>query len=74
MKRNIKIALAGVGLILAPFVAYELFLWTAWDFSPHYSEGDRCLDSGGCWDKVDNVCRKDEPDAQALCDRSKSNK
>jgi|GEM_PF-2145422 len=30
---------------------------------------DSCLDSGGCWDYQANVCRKDEPNAQALCDR-----
>lgn len=33
---------------------------------------DSCLDSGGCWDKVDNVCRKSEPNAQELCDRKTS--
>ncbi|MCM2281420.1 MAG: S41 family peptidase [Bdellovibrionaceae bacterium] len=33
---------------------------------------DSCLDSGGCWDKVDNVCRKSEPNAQELCDRKNS--
>jgi len=30
---------------------------------------DRCLDQGGCWDETDGVCRKDEPNAQMLCDR-----
>jgi hypothetical protein len=30
---------------------------------------ERCLDHGGCWDYVDKMCRKDEPDAQRLCDR-----
>jgi hypothetical protein len=33
---------------------------------------DSCLDSGGCWDKVDKVCRKSEPNAQELCDRKTS--
>jgi hypothetical protein len=32
---------------------------------------DECLDHGGCWDYAENICRKDEPDAQQLCDRSK---
>lgn len=32
---------------------------------------DACLDDGGCWDSVDNMCRKNEPNAQALCNRSK---
>jgi hypothetical protein len=30
---------------------------------------DNCLDTGGCWDKVDKICRNDEPGAQSLCDR-----
>jgi len=33
---------------------------------------DSCLNSGGCWDKVDSVCRKPEPNAQELCDRKTS--
>lgn len=32
---------------------------------------DACLDGGGCWDSVDNMCRKDEPNAQELCNRGK---
>lgn len=32
---------------------------------------DSCLDSGGCWDSTDKVCRKTELNAQELCDRSK---
>jgi hypothetical protein len=31
---------------------------------------DACLDSGGCWDKVDSVCRKHESNAQELCSRN----
>ena len=31
---------------------------------------DNCLDGGGCWDERDQVCRKTESNAQALCDRS----
>ncbi len=32
---------------------------------------DSCLDSGGCWDSIDKLCRKTEANAQELCDRSK---
>lgn len=31
---------------------------------------DSCLDGGGCWDSVAETCRKDEPNAQLLCNRS----
>ncbi|MBI2519770.1 MAG: hypothetical protein HYV97_05115 [Bdellovibrio sp.] len=34
-----------------------------------FFEVDSCLDSGGCWDKVDNTCRKKEVNAQELCNR-----
>lgn len=33
---------------------------------------DSCLDSGGCWDKIDGVCRNSESNAQELCDRKTS--
>lgn len=32
---------------------------------------DSCLDSGGCWDEIGKTCRKDEPNAQELCDRNR---
>ncbi len=34
---------------------------------------DACLDSGGCWDSIDNVCRSSESEsiANELCARSK---
>ena len=35
---------------------------------------DTCLDRGGCWDSVDDVCRISEPNAQQLCDQSKISK
>lgn len=30
---------------------------------------DYCLGRHGCWDEVDNICRKTEPNAQQLCAR-----
>jgi hypothetical protein len=33
---------------------------------------DFCLDGGGCWDRTDGLCRKDEVNAQELCDRSRA--
>lgn len=32
---------------------------------------DSCLDSSGCWDEIGKTCRKDEPNAQELCDRNR---
>jgi hypothetical protein len=29
-----------------------------------------CLDGGGCWDAVDQVCRQGGAGAQGLCDRN----
>lgn len=36
---------------------------------PNFMAIDTCMDHGGCWDSVENVCRKDESNAQELCDR-----
>lgn len=36
------------------------------------SDVDSCLDHGGCWDYQDKMCRKDETNAQELCDRAKA--
>jgi hypothetical protein len=30
-----------------------------------------CASGGGCWDDIGKTCRKDEPNAQQLCDRNK---
>lgn len=32
---------------------------------------DSCMDHGGCWDATDKICRKNEPNAQELCDRNR---
>lgn len=70
-RKKIRVAaIIGFGIV-SLFLAYEFFLWAAWDFSPNYSQADGCLDHGGCWDSVDKVCRKEEANAQALCDRAK---
>lgn len=72
MKRKIiRNIIFGALIFLLPVVTYEIFLWTSLGFSVHYLSIDRCLDNGGCWDSIDETCRKDEPNAQALCDRSK---
>jgi len=39
-------------------------------FFSDFMKVDGCLDSGGCWDYQDKVCRKEEPNAQQLCDRA----
>jgi hypothetical protein len=58
---NKKIPLGSILFIFS--VTYFLF------FSD-FMKADGCLDSGGCWDYKDNICRKEEPDAQKLCDRA----
>lgn len=66
MTRN-KAALAwllvsGLLLLAAGLLAYPAVY--------HFIRVDYCLDAGGCWDEVDEVCRKEEVNAQELCDRS----
>ena len=61
MGRILKWAAIGIVLFLVAVYVIDIFL----------GPEDSCLDSGGCWDAVDNVCRKSEPNAQELCDRSK---
>jgi hypothetical protein len=72
VKKNLaKAVLILFCLCALPFIAYEGFLWAAWGFSPYYAQGDRCLDNGGCWDHTEKTCRKDEANAQELCNRGK---
>ena len=40
----------------------------AW-INTEWSRRDSCLDFSGCWDSIDHVCRRDEKNAQELCDR-----
>lgn len=53
-----------------------LMLVTAIYFAQSFMESffavDACLDGGGCWDSIAKVCRKDEVNAQELCDSAKS--
>lgn len=71
MARQRKLSPFGIFVwgLVAFIIVYELFLWAAWDFSPDYFQADRCVDGGGCWDKIDRICRKHEPDARDLCQR-----
>ena len=57
----LKYAMAGIALFIMAIVIINIFL------GPQNS----CLDSGGCWDSVNKVCRHSETNAQKLCDRSK---
>lgn len=60
-----------LGTLVAAFLLYEAALYLLLARDPNYYQIDRCLDSGGCWDGFDKVCRNSEPNAQELCDRSK---
>lgn len=56
-------------MLLAMFVlgfSSSVYFLVFFDFM----KADVCLDSGGCWDYQDRVCRKDEHNAQELCDRA----
>ena len=59
--------------IIFLFAAYELVLYRILDSDPDYYSIDRCIDSGGCWDGIDKMCRMNEVNAQELCDRAKIN-
>ena len=32
-------------------------------------KSDDCIKLGGCWDKLEKTCRRNEPNAQELCNR-----
>jgi hypothetical protein len=73
MKQRKTKTLVGISaVVLSPLLLYAFFIWSAWDYSPYAFQADSCLDHGGCWDEMDNVCRDKEPNAQQLCDRAKA--
>jgi hypothetical protein len=45
-----------------------IVIFLAWVY--FIGDVDSCLDSGGCWDYSAKVCRKEESNAQQLCDQS----
>jgi hypothetical protein len=51
---------------LSAFIIGIIYLF----FFSDFMNIDGCLDSGGCWDYQDKVCRKEESNAQQLCDRA----
>jgi hypothetical protein len=59
MKQLLKWSLAAIALLT---FAIGMFVFLTEPL-------DSCLDSGGCWDSLDKVCRKTEANAQELCDR-----
>jgi len=60
-----------IGTLVTIEVLFDRFLFRSIDVFRTYIEIDSCLDRGGCWDYRYNICRKEEPDAQALCDTSR---
>lgn len=62
-----------LGALVSFVMIYEVSLYLFFDKDSDYYQIDRCLDSGGCWDGVDQICRSSEINAQELCDRSKVN-
>ncbi|MDD9820512.1 MAG: hypothetical protein OXR07_06500 [Nitrospira sp.] len=63
-KKTVLVGLlvSGLFLLAAGFLLYPTV--------HHFIRVDYCLDGGGCWDEVDNVCRMEEINAQELCDRA----
>lgn len=59
----------GIGLLIFGVMFLAIFIWA---MNSGWVWVDSCLDMGGCWDQIDHICRRDESNAQALCDRSKS--
>ena len=56
MKTKTKAIIAVGLLILSPFIAYEAFLFWAYDFNPDYNKINPCLGAGGKWDYENWVC------------------
>lgn len=54
----------------ASFLIIVVFSGVYFIFFSEFMKVDRCMDSGGCWDKLDKVCRVEGPEAQRLCDRA----
>jgi len=65
------VAVLSLGCI-ASLIVYFGLLFMVHDFDPNFLNIDSCLDSGGCWDYVDGICRKGEPNAQELCNRQRN--
>ena len=56
-------------LTILLILMYNFFLFKSYNYNTDFLRIDSCLDSGGCWDYMDRICRKDEINAQALCYR-----
>ncbi len=69
---KIKKIVIWIGLVILILgLIYELLLFKFYDSDTNYFQIDRCIDSIGCWDETDNICRKHEINSQELCDRKK---
>lgn len=67
----IKLFLLVTTPVLILILGYFALLFVLNGFDPNFLEMDRCMDGGGCWDSVNEVCRGKEINAQELCDRGR---
>ena len=64
-----KILLIGFSILFMSVAVYYGILFSIHKNDKNFLKIDSCYDSGGCWDTVDGVCRKEEINAQELCHR-----
>ena len=50
-----------LGVLFGLLIIYEFMLFCFLDNNPDYYQIDRCIDSSGCWDDVDNVAGRVSP-------------
>ncbi|GJL94443.1 MAG: hypothetical protein DHS20C05_08480 [Hyphococcus sp.] len=63
-----------IALIIVAALVGAYFWFQSSERVQNFLDVDHCIDAGGCWDSVDDICRKHEPNAQKLCDRVNSEK
>ena len=62
-------ALPIIKIVIGLSVIIALLLWGIHKIDEPVGS---CLDQGGCWDSIDKICRKNEPNSQDLCWRSET--
>lgn len=69
--RTLEMRRTGKIVYLVAAIGVGFLILILYPSTSSFPQVDRCLDGGGCWDYKVQVCRKDEVNAQELCDASR---
>lgn len=70
LSKSLRHGLLLVAGVVGLLTLHEAYLYGRHGFDSDYEAIELCIDQGGCWDKVDRICQKDESSTDSSCDQA----